>query len=168
MDAYDFHNSVGFIVNNTGKMFVKALDSELRQHVGITHGQWKVLVMLSIEDGITQKEIAKGLGLEAATLIPIIDRMEKDGLVLRKVDQDDRRNNKIYRTKRAEELWADIVNCALKIREISVKDIPPNHVKIMRESLEKICTNLQTHFSLNESSPVASIITSTKDSKKSQ
>ena len=36
MQMYDFENSIGFIVNRTAKAFVKALDSELREKVGVT------------------------------------------------------------------------------------------------------------------------------------
>ena len=42
--------------------------------------------MLVDQNGLTQKEIADRLGLEGATLIPIIDKMEKGKLVERKVD----------------------------------------------------------------------------------
>ena len=148
MDSYDYQNSLGFIINSSAKMFIKALDSELRKSVGITFSQWKILVMLSIKDGTTQKEIANGLGLEGATLIPIIDKMEKDGLVVRKVDLADRRNNRIYRTDKASELWTAMVDCALKIREISVRDIPSTDVTIMRDSLQKVYKNLETHVNV--------------------
>jgi len=149
MEPYDYQNSMGFIVNSTAKMFVKALDSELRKSIGVTFSQWKILVMLSIKDGTTQKEIANGLGLEGATLIPILDKMEKDGLVVRKVDLADRRNNRIYRTEKAENLWPAMVESALKMREISVRDIPSTHVTITRDSLQKIYRNLETHVNVN-------------------
>ena len=148
MDPYDYHNSVGFIVNNTAKMFVKALDTELRKRIGVTFSQWKILVMLAMKDGTTQKEIANGLGLEGATLIPILDKMEKDGLVIRKVDPADRRNNRVYRTEKAESIWPSMVECALKIREISVRNIPLNHVAIMLDSLQKIYTNLESQVNV--------------------
>jgi MarR family transcriptional regulator for hemolysin len=148
MDSYYYQNSLCFIINSSAKMFIKALDSELRKSVGITFSQWKILVMLSIKDGTTQKEIANGLGLEGATLIPIIDKMEKDGLVVRKVDLADRRNNRIYRTDKASELWTAMVDCALKIREISVRDIPSTDVTIMRDSLQKVYKNLETHVNV--------------------
>jgi predicted DNA-binding protein (UPF0251 family) len=74
---YDFGNSIGYIINRTAKAFIKALDSQLREKVCITAGQWKVLVMLVDQNGLTQKEIADRLGLDGATLIPIIDKMEK-------------------------------------------------------------------------------------------
>jgi len=149
MQKYDFENSIGFIVNRTAKAFVKALDSELRHKTGVTIGQWKVMVMLVNQNGLTQKEIADRLGLEGPTLIPIIDKMEKEGLVIRKVDSDDRRNNRIYRTEKADELWDKMLKCALKIRQISVKDIPKRDINIMRNVLEKILQNLRLEFDVD-------------------
>ena len=86
MQRYDFENSVGFIVNRTAKAFVKAFDSELRYKSRRYCGQWKVMVMLVNQNGLTQKEIAERLQVESPTLIPILDKMEKDGLVVRKAD----------------------------------------------------------------------------------
>ena len=146
MQKYDFQNNIGFIVNKTAKAFVKALDSELREKVGVTVGQWKVMVMLINQDGLTQKEIAERLGLEGPTLIPIIDKMEKDDLVIRKVDPSDRRNNKIYRTEKADELWDKMVKCALKIRQVSLKDISEENIEITKNVLERIYQNLRNQF----------------------
>ena len=146
MQNYDFENSIGFIVNRTAKAFIKALDSELRHKTGVTIGQWKVMVMLVNQNGLTQKETADRLGLEGPTLIPIIDKMEKEGLVIRKVDSDDRRNNRIYRTDKADKLWDKMLECALKIRQISVKDIPEENINTMRNVLDKIWQNLRLNF----------------------
>jgi MarR family transcriptional regulator for hemolysin len=147
LQKYDFENSIGFIVNRTAKAFVKALDSELREKVGITFGQWKVIVMLVNQDGLTQKEIADKLGLESPTLIPIIDKMEKERLVVRKVDSDDRRNNRVYRTEKVDAaLWNRTLECALKIREISIRNIPEQNINIARNVLEKVWQNLKIEF----------------------
>jgi MarR family transcriptional regulator, transcriptional regulator for hemolysin len=146
MQKYDFQNNIGFIVNKTAKAFVKALESELREKVGVTVGQWKVMVMLINQDGLTQKEIAERLGLEGPTIIPIIDKMEKDDLVVRKVDPSDRRNNKIYRTEKANELWNEMLKCATKVRQVSLKDIPEVNVDITKKVLEHIYQNLRNQF----------------------
>ena len=146
MQKYDFQNNIGFIVNKTAKAFVKALDSELREKVGVTVGQWKVMVMLINQDGLTQKEIAERLGLEGPTLIPIIDKMEKDDLVVRKVDPLDRRNNKIYRTEKANELWNEMLKCAVKVRQVSLKDIPEENIDITKNVLERVYQNLRNQF----------------------
>ena len=94
MQKFDFENSIGFIINRTGKVLIQAFDQELRKNVGITFSQWKVIITLANDDNsLTQKEIADKLCLEGPTLIPIIDKLEKDGFVFRKVDENDRRNN---------------------------------------------------------------------------
>jgi MarR family transcriptional regulator for hemolysin len=148
MNKFDFENSIGFIVNRSAKMFVRALDTELRERVGVTFGQWKVIVMLVNENGSTQKEIADRLGLEGPTLIPIIDKMEEEGLVVRKVDSADRRNNRIYRTQKADELWDRMIECALKIREVSLRGIPKQDIDVTRKVLEKVSQNLRMEFAV--------------------
>jgi MarR family transcriptional regulator, transcriptional regulator for hemolysin len=146
MQQYDFENSIGFIVNRTARAFVKSLDLELREKVGVTVGQWKVIVMLVKQNGLTQKETADKLGLEGPTLIPIIDKMEKDGLLVRRVDSSDRRNNRIYRTEKADALWDRMMECATKVRQVSVKDISEENIRIMRNVLDKIWQNLRVEF----------------------
>jgi MarR family transcriptional regulator for hemolysin len=164
IQRYDFRNSIGYIINRTAKAFVKALDSQLREKVGVTAGQWKVLVMLFDQNGLTQKEIADRLELDGATLIPIIDKMEKDKLVVRKVDPADRRNNRIYRTEMANALWDKMMQCVSSIRQISLKGIPDQNVKIMKDVLENIWQNLRLHFDVdcvnikyNQNSPAAAV-----------
>jgi MarR family transcriptional regulator for hemolysin len=149
MQEYDFENSIGFIVNRTARAFVKALDLELHDKVGITVGQWKVIVMLHKHNGMTQKEIADRLGLEGPTLIPIIDRMEKEELVIRRVDPSDRRNNRIYRTEKADALWGKMMHCALKVRQVSVNGISEEDLGTMRAVLDKIWNNIRTEFNVS-------------------
>ena len=153
MQEYDFENSIGFIVNRTARAFVKALDLELHDKVGITIGQWKVIVMLHKHNGMTQKEIADRLGLEGPTLIPIIDRMEKEELVVRRVDPSDRRNNRIYRTEKADALWEKMMHCALKVRQVSVNGISEEDLGTMRAVLDKIWNNIRTEFNVSSATP---------------
>jgi MarR family transcriptional regulator, transcriptional regulator for hemolysin len=164
MQVYDYENSMGFIVNRAAKAFVKALDSELRQKVGVTVGQWKVMVILVNQNGLTQREIAEKLALEGPTLIPIIDKMEKEGLLVRKVDPNDRRNNRIYRTEKADTLWNSMIECGLRIIELSVKDIPDENVKITKDALEKMWQNLRLNFNVDCSTITDNTITAISDS----
>jgi DNA-binding MarR family transcriptional regulator len=53
---------------------------------------WLVLALIS-GDGTqrTQADIAAQLGIDRATLVPLLDRLEKDGLLVRTVTERDRR-----------------------------------------------------------------------------
>jgi hypothetical protein len=75
--------------------------------------------------------------------------MEKDKLLVRKVDPADRRNNRIYRTDSADGLWDKMIQCASDINEISLEGIPEENIKIIRAVLENIWQNLRQDFDVD-------------------
>lgn len=150
MIKYDYQNSIGFIINRIGKSLIHVIDQELRRKFGITFGQWKVLIILAnSESGLTQKEIADKLVLEGPTLIPIIDKLEKDTLVIRKNDSKDRRINRIFLTNKTNDLLNDTIECVSQIKKISMAGLTENDVIITKNTLEKMWHNLQSSFNLN-------------------
>jgi len=150
MIRYDFENSMGFVVNMTAKAFQKSFDIELRKNAGVSLSQWRVVGALVIQPGLTQKEIADKVGIEGATLVPIIDKMEKEGLLKRKPDSSDRRVNRIYLTQKADSLWESMVECALRIRKSSTKNISENDIQTTLETLRKISQNLASFSELDK------------------
>src|SRR5579863_8668590 len=148
MTKYDFESSMGFVVNNTAKAFQKALDLELRRNVGVTLSQWRVVASLVQQPGLTQKEIADKVGVEGATLVPIIDKMEEEGLLKRKPDYNDRRVNRIYLTSKADSLWNSMTECAIHIRKSSTKYISEDDLETTMKTLRKISKNLSTYFAV--------------------
>ncbi len=150
MQKFDFENSIGFIINRTGKALIQAFEQELRKNFGLTFGQWKIIIILvNNTEGLTQKEIADKLGLEGPTLIPTIDKLEKDGFVVRKVDKNDRRNNRIFLTEKTNSVLELIVNCGLKIKNMSMRDIPDENISITSDTLKRMWINIQNEFNLN-------------------
>lgn len=150
LDKFDFENSIGFIINRTAKALIHAFDQELRNKFGITFGQWKIIIILANNnDGLSQKEIADKLGLEAPTIIPIVDKLEKDGFVKRMVDKIDRRNNRIFLTEKTINSLDSMINHGLKIKEISVRNISEHDISITKQTLEKMWQNIQNEFVLN-------------------
>lgn len=150
MIRYDFENSMGFVVNMTAKAFQKSFDIELRKNAGVSLSQWRVVGALVMQPGLTQKEIADKVGIEGATLVPILDKMEKEGLLKRKPDSNDRRVNRIYLTQKADSLWESMVECALRIRKSSTKNISENDIQTTLETLRKISQNLASFSELDK------------------
>ena len=154
MAKYDFETSVGFVVNSTAKGFQKALDVELRQRAGVTIYQWRVVVALIQYPGLTQKEIADKLGVEGSTLVPIIDKMEAEGLLERRTDSKDRRVNRIYLTTKADSIWNSMLQCALQIRKVSAKGIREDDLETTLRTLKRISQNLADYLELDGVAPV--------------
>ena len=92
------------MLKTSAKSWEKAAEIELRQKFELSGSKWKIIVVLSLKEGITQKQIADMAFVEAPTLVPVIDKMEKDGYIVRRPDPDDRRNNLIFMTEKAKKL----------------------------------------------------------------
>jgi MarR family transcriptional regulator for hemolysin len=149
MSLFDYERNPGFIINRTARALSRSFDTRLRNSVGITFAQWRVLVLLTkTHDGLSQKEIADALGLEAPTLIPILDKLQNDGLIERRVDRNDRRNNRIFRTEKTIEIWEITLECATKVLTIALTGVPDEKIEIMKEVMEKMWINLQTNIDL--------------------
>jgi MarR family transcriptional regulator for hemolysin len=139
---YNFDNSIGYKVYRTSRAFQKAFDLELRHKVGMTLSQWRVINVLVSFNGITQKEIADKLELEAPSLIPMIDKLQSLELVERRSDPKDRRINRIYLTKKAESLYESMHECGLSIIKSATKGINQDQLNLVIKYLDMIIHNL--------------------------
>jgi MarR family transcriptional regulator, transcriptional regulator for hemolysin len=145
MASFDYEHNPGFVINRTARGLSRSLDSRLRNTVGISFAQWRVLVLLTkSRDSLSQKEIADALGLEAPTLIPILDKLQNDGFVERRVDSSDRRNNRIFLTEKTITIWDITLECATNVLATALTGIPDEQIQIMKEVMEKMWSNLQT------------------------
>src|SRR5919202_5060148 len=133
----------------TSRTIQHAFDLELRDKVGVTMAQWRVINTLTSQNGTTQREIADKLGLDTSSLIPLIDRLEAKELVQRKPDPSDRRINRLYLTTRAEVLLNAMHSCIILIRKILTKGIREDQIEVTQQVLERISQNLIHHYGLS-------------------
>lgn len=131
------------MLKTSAKAWEKAADIELRERFDLIGAQWKIIVILSIKEGITQKHIADMAFVEAPTLVPVIDKMEKEGYVTRQSDPGDRRNNLIFMTKKSKDIVDPIIDCILKIRNMGLDKISKKDMEIAKKVLEQITINTE-------------------------
>lgn len=89
----------------------RALDAKLVEY-GLTATQFIVLAQLWEEDGISLSELGQLLYFDNPTLTGVADRMERDGLLQRRRDDDDRRVVRVYLTAKGKQLQQQIGNLA--------------------------------------------------------
>lgn len=156
MRRYDYQDSIGYIVKSTAKAFESAFDQQLRRKADITVAQSRVIGTLAlVKDGMTQKEIANTIGIEASTIVPIIDKLEEQGIVIRKLDHNDRRNNLIFLTGKSEAKWELIIECALELEKASRQGLREEELETTKRTLRKIAQNV-TDLYLNSSDEIES------------
>ncbi len=64
----------------------------------ITPGLYAVLVLIDCNEGLKQSELARAVQLDRSTIVPIIDSLERRGLVRRRAVAHDRRSNALELT----------------------------------------------------------------------
>jgi len=107
----------------------------------LTPLQWKTILTLNYFNGISQKELAGKIYVDGSTLVPVIDRMEKNGLVERKLDPKDRRNNLIFLTKKSKSLVDSIIKIIQQLLKEFYKGVSQKEQEKMRIELKKIMDN---------------------------
>ena len=84
-----------------------ALRRALEQTVspfGFTAGQFDVLQILMLEDGLEHRELQRRLAIASPTLTNILDVLERQGHIARRQDTQDARVKKIYITRAARDI----------------------------------------------------------------
>jgi len=75
---------------------------------GLTPIQHLILEALWIQDGVPAKEIGEKLVLDGATLSGILDRLAISGWIVKKIDPDDKRVQRIYLTGKSSDIRPDL------------------------------------------------------------
>ena len=138
---YDFENSIGYWVCITSHAIRRALNAELTRE-GISFRQWEVLAWIALEGELSQARLADRLGIEAPTLVGILDRMERDGWLDRVPCPNDRRKKRIRASDKAEQAWSRMVECAHAVRARALQGISPEEVAMFKGLCTRIRENL--------------------------
>ncbi len=84
---------------------------------GLTLSRARALFALSKRDGLNQRELAEELGIETPTIVRLLDGMEKQGFIERRVEASDRRAKQIHMTERGRGIADEIDKLACEIRQ---------------------------------------------------
>lgn len=118
-----------------------ALDRRLRP-LGFTLSRWRLLVHLSRNDGCTHKELAQHMGIEAASLVRLVDQMEGDGLLRRSSSQTDRRVKHLTLSEAGIGAVEKIRRCAAELRRELLDGIAASDIEIAHGVLNNISRKL--------------------------
>lgn len=130
-------NSLGFLLTRTARALKRALDSKLVEH-NLTATQYIVLARLWEEDGVSLTELGERLYFDNPTLTGVVDRMERDGLLERRRDRDDRRVVRVFLTERGKDLQQTIGRLAEETDGEAWNDSTASQQKEFLEHLQRI------------------------------
>ena len=92
-------NQICFRLYTAVRLITQAYTPMLSE-LGITYPQYLVLMVLWEKDAIPVNDIARRLLLETNTVTPLLQRMERQGLVIRERGEQDRRQQFVSLTEK--------------------------------------------------------------------
>jgi len=90
-------SSAGYLVNDLARRFAAGLQARIKP-IGLSTGVFPVMVQLWEDDGLTQTELVRRIGVEQATMANTLARMQRDGLIVRQRSKADGRVQEIWLT----------------------------------------------------------------------
>jgi MarR family transcriptional regulator for hemolysin len=125
-------------LHNTSRAWKAAIDRRLK-YLGMSQASWTTIATIAkSEVPMSQIELANKLGIEAATMVTMIDRLSKAGLILREASPVDRRVKLIVLTGEGSKLYATVKHEADVFRTELLADIDAKKLLIATELLEHL------------------------------
>ena len=110
---------------------------------GLTLEQFHLLKNMSMNDGLTQRQICNLTSKTPANMSRMLDRMESKGLAARRVNPGDRRSSLVFLTAKGESLVDEVVGEFESFSAKLTKGITEKEQQLVREALAKIARNTQ-------------------------
>jgi MarR family transcriptional regulator, transcriptional regulator for hemolysin len=139
--SYD--ESIGQLTNQTNKKIMRYLNSKLEVY-DITLEQWNVLLKLSQQDKIKQKQLAENVDKDQPTLARILDILERKKLVVRKPSEKDKRAFSVQITEKGINLRKQVAPSLEIFFQTIIEGISDEEVETYKSVLLKIDRNI--HF----------------------
>lgn len=118
------------------------LSSSAFSKLDLSSAQPKILYYLKEHGGARQKDIAEGCNIDPATVTSVIKGMEKNDLIIRRTDEQDRRVTRTYLTEKGQDLIAAISNGFENIERLAFSGFNQKEAQDFKSFLQRMGENL--------------------------
>lgn len=140
---------IAFLMADGSRLFRRLFNMRART-LGLTGQQWRVLVLVFRNPGMTQTMAAELMEVEPITLSRMVDRLEEAGLIERRPDPRDRRLRCLHLTGTALPVVDEMRAIAATLMDQGVAGFSPEEEARFRDFLERFRLNLAAKQNENE------------------
>jgi MarR family transcriptional regulator, transcriptional regulator for hemolysin len=134
----DLEERFSAALHNTSRAWRQAVDRRLKS-LGVSQASWMTIATAAkARRPLSQSELADRLGVEAATMVAMIDRLVKAGLVKREASSIDRRVKRVVLTPAGLKIYERVKSEASALRKELLADIDPKKLLMTAELLESL------------------------------
>jgi DNA-binding MarR family transcriptional regulator len=138
--SYVRETSAGYLTNWAARLFARAIERRL---AGGNSGPMPVFFALQDGGAMTQKALAQLAAVEQPTMANTLNRMERDGLVQRTPDPNDRRSAQVSLTPLGLERAKAAFVSAIEVNGIATDALRPEEREVFYEMMRRIIAALE-------------------------
>lgn len=132
---------LGFLIHDVQRLMRKRFEMRA-SGLGLSSAQWRLMVRVAKEAGVTQARLAELLEIEPISVSRLVDRMEEGGWIERRADAADRRVRMIFPTAKASAAYAEVKSLAGEVYEDSLVGVSPEDRGVLIRALDTMARNL--------------------------
>jgi MarR family transcriptional regulator, transcriptional regulator for hemolysin len=122
----------------TARAWRQAVDRRLK-YLGVSQASWMTIaVAAKAREPLSQSELADRLAVEGATMVAMVDRLVKAGLVKREPSTADRRIKRVVVTEAGYRLFEAVKTEAAAVRKELLSKLDPRKLEAATEVLEAL------------------------------
>ena len=140
--SFPLKASIGALVRFTHRAFTDDLQAHLLEH-RVNVGMWYFLRALWEEDGLTQRELSRLIGVTEPTALQQLRKMQAKGLIERRPSHSDKRKVHIFLTPEGRSLRRKLMPYVMEVNEVALAGLNAREIRHLREILSKVRDNLQ-------------------------
>ena len=108
----------------------------------IRSGQQDFFYVVSINEGITQKELSEHLFIGKSTTAKAIKNLVDSGYIRKEKDVKDKRSDRLYLTEKGREISPRIQQGFIEVVNVAMKDLSDEEIETSIKLLNKILNNV--------------------------
>jgi MarR family transcriptional regulator, transcriptional regulator for hemolysin len=133
-------------LHHSARAWRVALNRRLK-HLKLSQAGWMTVALVAeARQRMSQIELAHALGVEAATVVSMVDRLVKSGLVLREPSETDRRVKLIVLTDSGRAVYKQVKTQAVAFRAELLSQEDESLLLQATELLERMQANLEKNI----------------------
>jgi len=111
---------------------------------GINIARWRVLAVLKDNGKMNIGQIVERTLIEQPTVSRIVDQLEREGLALREISDEDSRFVQVKLTESGEKAFREIYPTATEHQELALQGFTKQEIRDLISFLERIQTNIES------------------------
>jgi MarR family transcriptional regulator for hemolysin len=133
----DLLDNPAFLITDVARLYRTTFDARMKG-LGLERSEWWLLSFLVYFEGCTQQELAEVMDLTKGGMGKLIDRLEREGFVLRTAHSGDRRAKRIVLTDRSRPLAAAVDAHSEQVVAESLSPLSADEVSTLMRLLAKL------------------------------